>query len=66
MLFLESSSVILFQGQLALFLYQTEKSKNNEIEKLFCSYSALEKKSHLSAKMILLFINRKKIPNLIV
>ena len=48
------------------FIYQREKSKDNEIGKLFCFYSALDKKGHLSAKVILLSINRTKTPILIV
>ena len=55
-----------FSGTIVSSLYQTEKSKNNEIERLFCSYGALEKKSHLPAKLICLFINLKKTPILIV
>ena len=55
-----------FSGTIGSFLYQTEKSKNNKIEKLFSSYIVLEKKNHLSAKVILPFINWKKTPILIV
>ena len=40
---MESSLVILLRDNWLFFLYQTEKSRNNEIEILFGSYSAFKK-----------------------